>query len=136
MADKVLVVDDEEDFCRLMVLHLKRRGYDAIGVSDPNEGVKIVENAGKDVFGVVVTDWMMPHMSGNALITKIHEIDPNVVPIAITAVEQMGKVAVLGYGAIEYLVKPLDHMRQLSEAVERAMELHESRSGRKKRRFF
>ena len=29
MPDKILVVDDEEDYLNVMMLHLKRRGYDA-----------------------------------------------------------------------------------------------------------
>lgn len=123
MSKKVLVVDDEEDFCRLMVLHLKRRGFDAVGTNDPQEAVKMVKKAGKGAFGVVVTDWMMPRMSGNELILNIVDIDPEVIPIAITAVEQMGQLAVRGFGAIEYLVKPLDNMTQLSAAVKKAMDL-------------
>lgn len=123
MSKRVLVVDDEADFCRLMVIHLKRRGFDAVGTDDPQEAVKIVKEAGPGVFGVVVTDWMMPRMSGNELILSIVDIDPEVIPIAITAVEQMGQLAVRGFGAIEYLVKPLDNMTQLSAAVKRAMDL-------------
>jgi DNA-binding NtrC family response regulator len=123
MSKRVLVVDDEADFCRLMVLHLRRRGFDAVGTDDPQKAVKIVEEAGEGVFGVVVTDWMMPRMSGNELILNIVDIDPEVIPIAITAVEQMGQLAVRGFGAIEYLVKPLDNMSQLSAAVKRAMDL-------------
>jgi DNA-binding NtrC family response regulator len=123
MSKKVLVVDDEADFCRLMVLHLKRRGFDAVGTDDPQEAVKIIKEAGPGGFGVVVTDWMMPRMSGSELILSIVDIDPEIIPIAITAVEQMGQLAVRGFGAIEYLVKPLDNMAQLSAAVKRAMDL-------------
>ena len=130
MPGKVLVVDDEKDFCNIMVLHLNRRGFEAVGTSNPVEGIKIIKEAGPNVYDVLVTDWMMPEMSGNALITSVHEIDPNIVPIAITAVEQMGRIAVIGFGAIEYLVKPLDSMKQLSAAVQRAMETKESRSGK------
>jgi DNA-binding NtrC family response regulator len=128
MSKRVLVVDDEADFCRLMVLHLRRRGFDAVGTDDPQEAVKIVKEAGPGVFGVVVTDWMMPRMSGNELILSIVDIDPVVIPIAITAVEQMGQLAVRGFGAIEYLVKPLDNMAQLSAAVKRAMDLGKDQS--------
>jgi DNA-binding NtrC family response regulator len=85
MSKRVLVVDDEADFCRLMVLHLKRRGFDAVGTDDPQEAVTIVKEAGPGIFGVVVTDWMMPRMSGNELILNIVDIDPEVIPIAITA---------------------------------------------------
>lgn len=130
MPGKVLVVDDEKDFCNIMVMHLNRRGFDAVGASDPKEGIKIIREAGPNVYDVLVTDWMMPGMSGNALITRIHEIDPEIVPIAITAVEQMGRIAVMGFGAIEYLVKPLDSMKQLSAAVQRAMVVRESRPGK------
>ncbi len=130
MPGKVLVVDDENDFCNIMVMHLNRRGFEAVGTDDPYEGIKIIKEAGPNVYDVLVTDWMMPGISGNALITSIHEIDPNIVPIAITAVEQMGKIAVMGFGAIEYLVKPLDSMKQLSAAVQRAMDTKESRKGK------
>lgn len=123
---KVLVVDDEEDFLNLMLLHLRKRGFQATGATDPREALTILEEqVGK--FAVIVTDWLMPNMSGNRLIRSARQIDPMMEAIMITSVYGMGSIAKLGYGAFEYLDKPLKSMSALSEAVKRAIVFRESR---------
>lgn len=123
---KVLVVDDEVDFLNLMLLHLKKKGFQVTGVTDPREALKILEEeAGK--FAVIVSDWLMPNMSGNRLIQSAKQIDPMMEAIMITSVYGMGSIAKLGFGAFEYLDKPLKSMNELSETVKRAIIFRENR---------
>ena len=59
MLDKVLVVDDEEDYLNVMMLHLKRRGYEVLGAPNPFLALDIIEKQGSGI-SILVTDWMMP----------------------------------------------------------------------------
>jgi DNA-binding NtrC family response regulator len=122
----VLVVDDEEDFLNLMLLHLRKKGFQATGVTDPEEALEILQ-AQQGEFAVIVSDWLMPRMSGNKLIRNARQIDPLMEAIMITSVYGMGSIAKLGFGAFEYLDKPLKSMDELSETVMRAIIFREKR---------
>ena len=126
IMEKVLVVDDEEDFLNLMLLHLRKKGYQATGATDPHEALYILERQAGE-FAVIVSDWLMPKMSGNSLIRSAKQIDPMMEAIMITSVYAMGSVAKLGFGAFEYLDKPLKSMNELSETVKRAIVFREKR---------
>jgi len=121
---KVIVVDDNVDFLNLMVRHLSRRGCEAMGFNNPTEAL---EELRKDRFDVMVSDWLMPDMSGNKLAMEAKKIDKTMEIILITSHVKMGEIGVLGFGAFAHLSKPLASMLELSEAVFQAYE-HRQRS--------
>ena len=116
---KVLVVDDNVDFLNLMVRHLERRGCEVTGVDNPK---KALEELNNNRFHVLVSDWLMPEMSGNKLSVEAKKIDKNMQIILITSHVKMGEIGVLGFGAFAQLNKPLSSMFELSEAVIKAYE--------------
>lgn len=120
IKEKILAVDDDEDYLNLMVLHLTNNNYQVIGVTDPEEALGILEEQVGEI-SVLVTDWMMPKLSGNELILKGRQIDPLMEAIITTSFPKMGAIGVKSFGANEYLTKPLESMNELSEAVERAI---------------
>ena len=120
MPDKILVVDDEEDYLNVMMLHLKRRGYEVLGATNAFLAMDLIEKEGPEI-AILVTDWMMPGMSGNELIRNAKKSNPSVEAIVITAVGEMGLTGKMGYGAFGYLVKPLKSMKELSSMVEQAI---------------
>lgn len=124
MAEKILVVDDDVDFQYLMSMHLKRRGYEVRNATDPYQALDILKKPNNEI-AVLVTDWMMPGMSGNALIREAQKINRQIESIIITSADQMGRIGVLGLGAYIHLAKPLESMMMLSGAVEKAL-LHRS----------
>jgi DNA-binding NtrC family response regulator len=116
---RVLVVDDNVDFLNLMVMHLKRRGCEAIGFDDPTKALDELNN---NNFDVMVSDWLMPGMSGNKLAMEARRIDKSMQIILITSHVKMGEIGVLGFGAFAQLNKPLSSMMELSETVFQAYE--------------
>jgi len=106
---KILVVDDNEEFCRNVVDILELRGYQAASAYD---GLKALELVKQNSFDLVLMDVKMPVMDGVEVFKKIKEIVPDISVIMITAfaVEELIREA-LREGAFGYLKKPLDFDR-------------------------
>lgn len=121
MNEKVLVVDDNKDYMQLMVRHLKRQGYDVVGSSNPVEALALFKEEGD--FMVIVTDWVMPEMKGDALIRQAQEFDPKIQAVIITAYAKgMTPAGMEGWGNFKHLNKPLNKMSDLSKAVKYAID--------------
>ena len=125
MSEKILVVDDEKAYMELMVKHLTKRGYEVFGTIDPQEALKVFKEEGG--FVVIVTDWMMPGMTGNELIIAAQEIDPTIQAIVITAYGEgiQTPTNIPGWGNFKHLDKPLYNISDLSHAVSYAIEFRQ-----------
>ena len=121
-AEKLLVVDDNPAFLDLMVHHLQRKGHQVDSALDGKQGLHALQSSGP--FNVLVTDLMMPGMSGLELLRYAKKLDPLLEVIVITAAPslEMAISALREDGAFDYLTKPLEIMGELSLAVERAGE--------------
>jgi CheY-like chemotaxis protein/signal transduction histidine kinase len=119
-AENLLVVDDDQAFLDLMVHHLRRKGYNVECALDGKEALHLLQSKGQ--FDVLITDLMMPGMSGLELLRLAKKLDPSIEVIVITAAPslEMAISAMREDGAFDYLTKPLDMMGELSLAVERA----------------
>lgn len=120
MDNKILVIDDDHDYLALMVMHLTRKGYQVESTTVVTSALELLGDR-SNRFAVLVTDWMMPGMSGNNLVKLAKQIDPTIEAIVITAMGQMGLSGKLKFGAFDYLTKPLNSMNELSEMVQRAL---------------
>jgi len=65
---KILVVDDEEDFCELLKLNLNAYGFDVECALSGREGL---EKAVKDLPDAIVLDIRMPDMNGWKVIQSL-----------------------------------------------------------------
>ncbi len=116
---RVLVVDDEEAYRSLMAGHLERKGFEVEKASDGKEALARLQESS---FDVLVTDLMMPKISGLDLLRQAKKIDPWLEVIVITASGHVGNAvsAMREDGAYDYLLKPLETIGELSLAVGRA----------------
>ena len=116
---RVLVVDDEEAYRSLMAGHLKRKGFEVVKASDGKQALASLQESS---FDVLVTDLMMPKMSGLDLLRQAKKLDPWLEVIVITASGHVGNAvsAMREDGAYDYLLKPLETIGELSLAVGRA----------------
>ena len=114
---KILVVDDNEEFCQNVVDILEMKGYEAVAAYD---GFKALELVKRDGFDLVLMDIKMPVMDGVAAFRKIKEIAPDTQVIMVTAfaVEELIRDA-LREGAFGVLSKPLD-FDELFSIIEQA----------------
>ena len=65
MSKKILVVDDEPDFVRIVLAKLKNNGYDAISAANGKEGIIITQLQNPDL---IVMDIIMPDMEGTDVV--------------------------------------------------------------------
>ncbi len=103
---KILVVDDNEEFCQNLKDILELHDYEVATAYDGFKGLKLVKENG---FDLVLMDVKMPVMDGVETYKKIKEVAANTPVIMMTAytVEDLIKEA-LQKGAYGSLRKPLD----------------------------
>lgn len=107
LAQKVLVVDDEEPILELLKYNLEKGGYEVKTASD---GAKAVEIAKRFLPDLVLLDIMMPKMDGVEAcrqIKAIPELDKTFVVFLTARSEEYSEVAAFDVGADDYITKPI-----------------------------
>jgi CheY-like chemotaxis protein len=106
MAQRVLVVDDEEDILWSLQEELSREGIEVLTATNGKEALKVLQ---KEPVDFLIADIRMPDMSGVDLLLKAKEKFPELKVIVMTAYgSEAIKEEVLTKGAIRYLEKPFD----------------------------
>jgi len=102
-ATKILVVDDEPRYLRLLEANLRTEGYE---VFSANDGLQAVEQFSATPTDLILLDVMMPKLDGFAVCQRIRQFS-NVPIIMLTAKgEEQDRVRGLDMGADDYLTKP------------------------------
>ena len=100
---RILVVDDEPRYQKLLRVNLEPEGYEIITASNGQEALDRISTHHPDL---VILDIMMPVLNGIATCERIREFS-NVPVIILTAKgEEADRVAGLNVGADDYVVKP------------------------------
>ena len=103
MSKRVLIVDDEPRYLRLLEANLRTEGYE---VATAQDGVQAVDIFSSQPIDLILLDIMMPRMDGFSTCQRIREYS-NVPIIMLTAKgEEQDRVRGLDLGADDYLVKP------------------------------
>ncbi|GJL67242.1 MAG: sigma-54-dependent Fis family transcriptional regulator [Nitrospirales bacterium] len=116
---RVLIVDDDVETCALLHEIMEKEGYDVCMTHDGQTALDLMTAKPPDV---VLSDIQMPGINGIELLTSIHERQPEIQVILLTAYGSL-HTAVEGIkaGAFDYLSKPfvLDEIRTV---VRRALD--------------
>jgi DNA-binding NtrC family response regulator len=80
---KLLIIDDNKEILDALCEFLSKKKYDITSANNGLEGLKYLEQE-KQRFDVVITDLIMPDISGVALISIIKKRFPDIIVIAIT----------------------------------------------------
>jgi len=111
----ILVVDDEEFLRRIVVRMLTANGYQCMQATGGAEALALLNTR---EYTLVISDIMMPGMSGLELLQVIRQKHPNVAVIMLTAVdEQETGMQALELGAYGYLFKPFEDNALLINVV-------------------
>lgn len=112
------VVDDDRSIRWVLEKALTRAEFDVRSFEHPGDLLKAMQAFEPDV---VLSDIRMPDMDGLTLLAEIHEIQPQLPVIIMTAHSDLDS-AVKAYdvGAFEYLPKPFD-LQEAIDQVERAV---------------
>jgi DNA-binding NtrC family response regulator len=125
---KVLIVDDEKDFTRVLSERMETRGLSA---DTAESGLEAIEKVGKRSYDAVILDLMMPEMDGIETLKRLLEINPDLQIILLTGRATMEKgIEAVKLGAVEFLEKPADIdtlMDKIKVAQGKKMDLDEGR---------
>ncbi len=116
--DKVLVVDDERDICRMISNILKEEGYKVDKAYDGEQAIKRVK---KKDYNLMLLDYKLPDIDGINVLKEIRRIKPSLKVIMISAygspsIKSMAKKL----GAYRFLDKPFD-LNRLVKIVKDAL---------------
>jgi DNA-binding NtrC family response regulator len=116
---RLLVVDDDEEACRLLHEVLSRDGYEVHRATSVEEGLRHATSHGP--FDAVLTDLRMPGASGLDLLKAIRERDPSAVVIVLTGFGDAAAAgAAIRAGAHDFISKPYD-LAELRAILARAL---------------
>ena len=105
MADRILLVEDEEKLARVVELELRYEGYEVEKAFDGREGL---EKALSGRFDLLLLDIMLPSMSGMEVLRRLRR-ESQVPVIMVTARDAVvDKVSGLDSGADDYITKPFE----------------------------
>lgn len=100
---KILVVEDEPRYARVVTINLETAGYEALVARDGNEAIQMTASKNPDL---ILLDLMMPGIDGYEVCRRIREFS-NIPIIMLTAMSDTNdKVQGLEEGADDYITKP------------------------------
>lgn len=100
---KVLIVEDEKPLAHALELKLRNEGYDPEVVTNGHDAL---EALGRQKYGVMLLDMMMPVMDGFQVLEKIKEVkDAPVVFVLSNLSLHDDKERVIKLGAKDFFVK-------------------------------
>lgn len=105
---KILIVDDDQDCINVTRLIVERCGYEPIAVSDSTRAMEVIAD---NNIQVVISDWVMPVMSGLDLVRALRadaSQRPYIYFIVLTGTK-LGKInfmEAMDAGADDYMEKP------------------------------
>jgi two-component system, NtrC family, sensor kinase len=127
VESRILVVDDEESVRSLFQACLSER-YNCFAAANSEEALALLS---EQPFALVISDMIMPGLSGVELLREIMARYPDTAVIMVSGIARPQRVLdAVRLGAYDYLVKPCD-LDVLEMCVERALErrslLHKAR---------
>ena len=121
MADRILIVEDEEKLNRMIELELKYEGYETGKALDGRTGLDMALSGGYDL---VLLDIMLPGLNGLEVLRRIRKESERLPVILLTARDTtMDKVSGLDSGADDYVTKPFA-IEELLARIRTALRKH------------
>jgi two-component system KDP operon response regulator KdpE len=117
MAERVLVVDDDETIRRTLRINLRARGYEVEEVASGRDALSTLEDAPPDL---VILDLGLPDVDGVEVLRRLRRTSR--VPVVVLSARHQSddKVEALDEGADDYVTKPFG-MDELMARVRSAL---------------
>ena len=102
----LLIIDDEEAILDIMTMMLEEEGYDLRTANSAEEGLKILQES--PIFSLIISDQMMPGMTGVQFFTQARKICPNALRVLLTGYTDTDAIidAINSGGIHLYITKP------------------------------
>lgn len=126
MAEKILLVEDEEKLARMVEMELRYEGYEVTKAFDGRSGL---EQALSGKYDLVLLDIMLPQLSGMEVLRRLRR-ESDLPVIMLTARDSViDKVSGLDSGADDYITKPFA-IEELLARIRAALRKRAVRSGK------
>ena len=117
MTEKVLLVDDEQDFLDTLAERMRNRDME---VTTSSSAADAIEKAEKGSYDAIILDLMMPGMDGIEALKELKKNKPDLQVILLTGHATVGKgIEAMKLGATDFLEKPAD-LKVLAEKIKNA----------------
>ena len=104
-AERILVVDDDNNICELLRLYLEKEGYDVILAHNGGEAVKMFQELSPDL---MILDIMLPVLDGWQVCREVRKFSDKPIIMLTAKGETFDKVLGFELGADDYVVKPFE----------------------------
>jgi len=112
---RLLIVDDDEDTLTALESYFTKKGYDIVIASNGLDALKIIERSDGQ-FDILITDIVMPSITGVALISVLKNRYPRIPVIAMTGYGQHPE-ALAGEAKADLVIKKPMELSKLEESV-------------------
>lgn len=110
---KILIIDDEEDYCDVLAMILQTEGYQVKKCTKPKEVIEMVK---AEDFDLILSDLIMPELDGVELLKIVKKLKPCIYFIIMTAFGTIeNAVKAMKFGAFTYVIKGSDPKELLKE---------------------
>ncbi|GIO28242.1 response regulator YycF [Ornithinibacillus bavariensis] len=106
MAQKILVVDDEQPIADILKFNLEKEGYEVVCAYDGDEAIKLAEAEKPDL---ILLDIMLPNKDGNEVCREIRKTQTMPIIMLTAKDSEIDKVLGLELGADDYVTKPFSN---------------------------
>lgn len=114
---KILIVEDEPQVRDVLRMLLSFDGHEILTAGDAQEALALFEQGG---FDVVITDYAMPGMKGDALALALKARRPGQPVIMVTAHAEVLKTSGVPMPGVDHLVNKPFKIQELRDAIHKA----------------
>ncbi|MBA4357462.1 MAG: sigma-54-dependent Fis family transcriptional regulator, partial [Desulfovibrio sp.] len=127
MPSRILLIEDDEAFRRMLEEALAALGYEVVPAGSAEDGLALARAqadapAGEEPFDLILTDVRLPGMTGVAAIPQLREAAPGTEIIVMTAyTDHETALDAIRQGASDFFTKPF-RLSEMQIVVGRALE--------------
>ena len=119
MAERLLIVEDEDTLCASLQRVFTHAGYAVDRADSAEAAFQLLESS---TYDLIITDIILPGISGIELMTSYRKSNPVQKIMVMTAYASLSTaVEAIKAGACDFIIKPLMH-DEMKRAVRRAID--------------
>lgn len=118
MPERLLIIEDEDTLCESLKRVFQREGYEVDIAFNAESALDLARDKSYDL---VITDVILPGISGIEFMKRYREKKPDAKVIVMTAYSSTVTADdAINAGACDYLIKPIMH-NEIKQAVRKAL---------------
>lgn len=119
MAERLLIIEDEDTLCESLKRVFLREGYEVEIAFSAESALDILQAR---TFDLIITDIVLPGISGIQLLKRYKQMRPEQKVVIMTAYANLETaIEALRAGAVDYVMKPLTH-DEIKQVVRSALD--------------